>query len=264
MTSQPPHPRQPCQPPRRPDLFSKPAHCLALTLLLSLLTLLSQPAQAKRVALVVGNAAYQGETVLRNPVNDARVTDERSVRSEGLGLNDLLGDGADKRISRLVVILDACRNNPYTTRTRSSARGLAPPRETNGTLIANATADGQVADDGTGRKGVYTEHLLRQLRTNGHSKSIRELLEDTQLPVSQAKPDQRPKVYGDSALFRDVGWGGRIQLASVSPVPTGIPMQADPEQEAWDIAKRRDTLASYAQRQPCDAWLWQSLPQPLL
>lgn len=289
---------------------------LALTLLAIplLLALASLPAHAKRVALVVGNAAYQSESVLRNPVNDAtdmaqalrglgvqvfenkahtnqsrqdmnaligrflnaaegadlavvfyaghgiqsagasyllptdtKITDERSVRTEGISLNDLLADGADKRISRLVVILDACRNNPYATRTRSTARGLAPPRETNGTLIAYATADGQVADDGSGRNGVYTEQLLKQLRTNGQQKSVRDLLEDTQLAVTKAKPDQRPKVYGDSALFRDVGWGGSIQLASVGVVPTGQPVQVqtDPEQEAWDMARQINTAAAF-------------------
>ena len=284
--------------------------CWAAVLIV--MTFLVSDAHAKRLALVVGNAAYVGESVLRNPVNDAtdmaqalrglgvqvfenkahtnqsrqdmnaligrflnaaegaelavvyyaghgiqsagasyllpvdaKITDERSVRTEGIGLNDVLADGADKRISRLAVILDACRNNPFTTRTRSASRGLAPPRETNGTLIAFATADGQVADDGTGRNGVYTEHLLRQLRTHGQSKSIRDLLEETQLAVRQARPDQLPKVYGDSALFRDVGLGGKIQLASLAPVPTGVPAQADPEQEAWDLAKRRDTVAAY-------------------
>jgi hypothetical protein len=63
-----------------------------------------------------------------------------------------------------IVILDACRNNPFQRRFRSSSRGLAPLDAVRGSFIAFATAPGSVAADGTGRNGIYTKHLLDNLR----------------------------------------------------------------------------------------------------
>ena len=62
-----------------------------------------------------------------------------------------------------IVILDACRNNPFPRGTRAAARGLAEMRAPTGTLVAFATAPGSVAADGTGSNGVYTKHLVDAL-----------------------------------------------------------------------------------------------------
>jgi uncharacterized caspase-like protein len=67
-----------------------------------------------------------------------------------------------------IIILDACRNNPFgdidgADNTLSIADGLAPLRAPPGTLIAYATEPGSVASDGSGKNGVYTKHLLRHL-----------------------------------------------------------------------------------------------------
>ena len=66
-----------------------------------------------------------------------------------------------------IVILDACRNNPFSRRFRSSATGLAQMDAPIGTLIAFATAPGSVAQDGTGENGVYTKRLLESIATPG-------------------------------------------------------------------------------------------------
>lgn len=66
-----------------------------------------------------------------------------------------------------IVILDACRNNPFARRFRSSGTGLAQMDAPIGTLIAFATAPGSVAQDGTGENGVYTRHLLESIATPG-------------------------------------------------------------------------------------------------
>ncbi len=66
-----------------------------------------------------------------------------------------------------VVILDACRNNPFAGRFQASARGLAQVEAPPGTLIAFATAPGSVAADGQGDNGLYTKHLAREMRKPG-------------------------------------------------------------------------------------------------
>ena len=66
-----------------------------------------------------------------------------------------------------IVILDACRNNPFARSFRSLNRGLARMDGPAGSFIAYATAPGSVAADGARRNGLYTEHLLEALRQPG-------------------------------------------------------------------------------------------------
>lgn len=65
-----------------------------------------------------------------------------------------------------VVILDACRNNPFQQAKRSISRGLGVMnvgRAERGTFIAYATSPGATAADGDGRNGLYTKYLLQSL-----------------------------------------------------------------------------------------------------
>ena len=62
-----------------------------------------------------------------------------------------------------LVILDACRNNPFGRDFIIQQQGLSQMDAPNGTLLAYATAPGNVAIDGEGRNGLYTEHLLREI-----------------------------------------------------------------------------------------------------
>lgn len=66
--------------------------------------------------------------------------------------------------SRLnVMVLDACRNNPFESWSRSSGSGLSAVTPPNGTLVAYATSPGKTAADGTGGHGLYTGELIKQL-----------------------------------------------------------------------------------------------------
>jgi len=64
-----------------------------------------------------------------------------------------------------IVILDACRSNPFARSFRSATEGLAKMDAPTGSLIAYATAPGSVASDGSGRNGVFTRYLLENMRT---------------------------------------------------------------------------------------------------
>ncbi|MBN2701468.1 MAG: caspase family protein, partial [Methylothermaceae bacterium] len=66
-----------------------------------------------------------------------------------------------------IVILDACRDNPFVRSYRSLERGLAKMEGPLGSLIAYATAPGDTALDGEGRNGVYTKHLLEAMTRPG-------------------------------------------------------------------------------------------------
>jgi formylglycine-generating enzyme required for sulfatase activity len=65
-----------------------------------------------------------------------------------------------------VVILDACRNNPFQAARKTSPKGLGVMnvgRAEKGTFIAYATSPGSTAADGEGRNGLYTKYLLQSL-----------------------------------------------------------------------------------------------------
>lgn len=69
------------------------------------------------------------------------------------------------------VVLDACRNNPFgkvaSRSLRTMVGGLARMDAPSGTLIAYSTAMGAVASDGTGGNGLYTRHLVRNMKVPG-------------------------------------------------------------------------------------------------
>jgi hypothetical protein len=63
-----------------------------------------------------------------------------------------------------VIVLDACRDNPFGREVRIEQKGLGQTDAPPGTLLAYATAPGHVASDGEGANGLYTEHLLKEVR----------------------------------------------------------------------------------------------------
>jgi len=95
---------------------------------------------------------------------DAEIQSEADVEDTGVDLSLILNymDEADNGLN--IVILDACRNNPFARSFRSATGGLAQVDAPTGTLIAYATAPGTVASDGTNQNGLYTSELLKQMR----------------------------------------------------------------------------------------------------
>jgi len=91
-----------------------------------------------------------------------------------------------------IVIIDACRNNPYTRSFRDMNQGLAKPDNAPvGSIVAFATAPGSIASDGGGENGLYTQELLKAMKTPGYSleqvfKEVRNNVlfatNDTQIP----------------------------------------------------------------------------------
>ena len=66
-----------------------------------------------------------------------------------------------------VVILDACRDNPFARSSRSNSGGLSQVDAPIGSLVAFATSPGSVASDGKGSNGLYTQHLLANMERPG-------------------------------------------------------------------------------------------------
>jgi len=263
---------------------------------------------ANRVALVIGNAAYEKVPLLPNPTRDAAAIGESLSRlgftvtrldngtasamrksivefgrtAEGSemavvfyaghgmevgGENWLIPIDAELRsdtdaeneavslkgitlqvgkASKLgLVILDACRNNPFNAKmrrsltTRSVSRGLAPTEPTDNVLVAYAAKDGTVASDGDGKNSPFTKALLRHLEAPGLEitfmfRAVRDEV------MAETRREQQPFVYG--SLSKEA-----IYLkppATVQPstaIPTVV-AKLPVEQEVAKDANSRDSV----------------------
>ena len=94
----------------------------------------------------------------------ARIEREGDVEIEAVSADWVIEQMKYARNRLNIVILDACRNNPFTRSMRSVDHGLATMDAPAGILIAYSTAPGAVAADGTGRNSPYTEALTRAMR----------------------------------------------------------------------------------------------------
>jgi len=98
---------------------------------------------------------------------DARIETESDVEHESIDAGRVLGKMEDAGNPVNIIILDACRDNPFARGFRSSGAGLARMDAPVGSIVAYATAPESVAADGTGQNGVYTKHLLREMMKPG-------------------------------------------------------------------------------------------------
>ncbi len=89
---------------------------------------------------------------------------QSDVRYKAVNIGQVLSEMELAENSLNIVVMDACRDNPLPRSFRSGSRGLARIDGPRGTIIAYATSPGSVASDGVGRNGVYTKHLLNNMK----------------------------------------------------------------------------------------------------
>lgn len=248
----------------------------ALAVVLCGAAALPLPAQsaAPRVALVIGNAAYQKIEPLKNPRNDAddvcatlkrlafrvhchfdlasRGDLRQAVRAfaselgpdtvalfyfaghavqsrgdnyllpvaiapetaldiedDGLSLSYLLRTLEEARSAPNIVIVDACRNEPFArSPSLKFARGLARVDPPVGTVLAYATAPGGLALDGVDRNGLFTKHLLMHLAAPG----LR-LADLFQLVARGVEDEARMRYRFEQVPYRSLSYAGSLCLA---------------------------------------------------
>jgi formylglycine-generating enzyme required for sulfatase activity len=139
---------------------------------------------------------------------------EKQVEYEAVDMGSVLTEMEYARNRLNIVILDACRDNPFARSFRSSSFGLASVNAPSGTLIAYATAPGSVANDGAGDNGLYTGELIKTilvpgLRIEDVFKQVRSAVRET----TQGK--QVP--WESSSLEGDFYF--RPQTADAAPAP---------------------------------------------
>ena len=95
----------------------------------------------------------------------SNINAEDEVRFKSIDAAQVLAkmESAVNRVN--IVMMDACRDNPFARSFRTSDRGLAVVEAPRGSLIIYATSPGNVAADGSGRNGVFTGALLKHIMT---------------------------------------------------------------------------------------------------
>ena len=184
---------------------------------------------------------------------DAEIKTESSVRVESVDVDGVLDQLSTSDLN--VVILDACRNNPFERRANRSvgAAGLAQMEAPKGSLIAYATAPGRTAADGEGRNGLYTQELLKQIQIP--ALTIEQVFKNVRREVAKATRDtqipwEASSLTGDFYFLPGTHQSPTAPQAARRPSETPIatstsvakPTTAPPRQNGGDSATAKPPL----------------------
>lgn len=154
---------------------------------------------------------------------DADIQSEDDISIKGADVSEMLERLGQNKVGMNLVILDACRNNPFADgatvlvdgrRLRfrgTTPPGLAPVEAPSGSLVAFSTAPGAVAIDGANAPhSLYTKHLLQYLSSPGLP--VEQLFKRVRMAVTQESrhqqvPWENSSLMGDFC-FRTAGGGG--------------------------------------------------------
>jgi hypothetical protein len=181
---------------------------------------------------------------------DATIAREADVPLEALRLADLMTMLESVRSKTRIVILDACRDNPFGDIAKTAPRGLALVNAPAGTLLAYSTSPGHTADDGTGSNSPFAQALMKSAREPG-------------LPIEAALKNVRLAVHGATG-GRQTPWevSALTEPFSFFPGPNGSAaapvsgrtadqlrkeLQSKPPRDAFAIAVRENDVVVYEQ-----------------
>jgi hypothetical protein len=178
------------------------------------------------------------------PADVPRITDgnERLVKSRSLSETDLIADIRDRGARVTVMVIDACRNNPFPragTRSLGLSRGLAVKEPAEGVFSIYSAGLGQQAldrlgDGDTSRNSVFTRVFVEQLKKPGTNLiDLGEAVRDEVAAIADtiAHP-QVPAVYNQIRGARTVFLAGSAPalpaVAPERPRPAAVPVAVPP------------------------------------
>jgi uncharacterized caspase-like protein len=193
----------------------------------------------------VGLFYYAGHGVQVNGQNylipvGARIEAEKDVKYHAVDLGQVLDEFASAKNRLNILVLDACRDNPFRSlwRSTSAGAGLAKTDAPRGTLVAYATSPGSVAADGSGRNGIYTSHLLREMARPGLT--IEQVFKGVRIGVVD-ETGGRQTPWESSSLTGDF----YFKIAPPDVAPTPPPQVAMPGKSEFKVD---DLLAEAKER----------------
>ena len=181
----------------------------------------------------VGLFYYAGHGVQLNGRNyliptRAHIEREADVEIEGVSTDWVLEQMRYARNRLNIVILDACRNNPFARSMRSADRGLAKMDAPAGVLIAYSTAPGEVAADGDGLNSPYTAALVQAMRES--RQPVEQVFKRARIAVRAATAGHQTP-WESSSLTGDFYFLGDAAPPSSVAAPAPLPAQKLPPPE---------------------------------
>ena len=178
---------------------------------------------------------------------DATVDKREDIQTRCVDLNNLLGQISKIKDKTFIIILDACRDDPFGKKYRPEAKGLSQFDAPVGSLLAYATSPGKVASDGTGKNGLYTENLVRELATP--NARLEDALKRVRLNVRLASGGEQVP-WETTSLETDVFlFGGAVGKMSAAEIDRAV----EEEIADWSRVKdstRVDDWAAYLRKYP--------------
>lgn len=167
--------------------------------------------------------------------SNSNVSDRDAVEFETIPLDYVVKKmkSAGNRLN--VVVLDACRNDPFT---RSGGGGLAPIQDASGLFVAYATEAGKVAQDGSGENGVFTESLIKYIKEPW--------------PIEKVFKKTREEVYNKTDGDQSPGVYNQIRGDFYFTVPTATALVSS-EKSAYQVKNVVERYSLYVKRTPSDA-----------
>lgn len=183
---------------------------------------------------------------------DAAMGSEEDITFFAVELGQIFDRMDRARTRNNFIILDACRDNPFASSFKLSASGLAQMSAPSGTMIAYATAPGSVAADGYGRNGIYTKHILQNIKTPDLPaeimfKRVREGVEQETRRLQT--PWDSSSLKGDFAFNASSGGTAKTQAASGPSADVTLQM----EREFWVSVResnRPEDIRAYLDKYP--------------
>lgn len=164
---------------------------------------------------------------------DAQVEHEDDIQFQGIDIQYILDKYEEKRNGMNILILDACRSNPFIRGGVRGVNGLASVDGPPGTLVAFAAAPGKVALERQDGNGIYTKHILANIQQPGLP--VEEIFKKVRAGVlADTKGIQVP--WENTSLIRDFYFKGAKAGSGFRPI------YADSEGEAWSQVQNTRNL----------------------
>jgi hypothetical protein len=173
---------------------------------------------------------------------DANPTREADVDLQMLDANAILRQMEDAGTRLNLVILDACRNNPFGGRgLRDATGGLAQMRAPEGTLISFATQPESVAQDGTDGHSPFTKALAEVITRPGVG--IFETFNDVGLEVKRATGGTQQPWVSSSPVDGEFYFAGRSSMSPAAASSVPAPAPPDPAEHTWSVIQGTTSIA---------------------
>jgi len=159
---------------------------------------------------------YSGHGMQVNGTNylipiGANIFSEDDVDIESVNMNRVLAKMSSVERTTNILILDACRDNPFSKGFRTKQNGLAQMNAPTGTIISYSTAPGSIASDGTGKYGLFTEELVNHILLP--DMKIEDVFKKVRVKVAQ-RSNNKQIPWESSSLMGDFYFSKKINMPS--------------------------------------------------